>query len=370
MDIKDVKLIEVDTLKEWLATEKKITVLDIRSDDDRAEWKIPQSVHYNIIDKIKSGDPTAVDGIELDKDSPVVTVCNAGNASKIAANLLTTKGFDTYSLKGGMKALNYAWDTAEIVLSNAKIIQVRRMAKGCLSYIIGSGNEAMVIDASLDPEVYIDIAKSNGWTITTVTDTHIHADYVSRSSELAKTVGVNFLMIETANVSYEFTPTNDGEILNVGNTKIKVLYTPGHTWESTSFLIDGEAVFTGDTLFTDGIGRPDLKADAQESKKKASALYQSLQGLLGLKAETLVMPAHISEPINIGQDLITATIAELQKTIPALILQKDTFISSTLANLPDAPPNYLIIAEINKSGDQQDFVLADLEAGANHCAIK
>ena len=364
------KTIDAITLKEWLSTGKKVTVLDIRSDSDREEWMIPQSEHHNIIDKLKSGDPGALDSIELNKSMPVVTVCTGGNASKIAADILTKKGFETYSLAGGMKAWNYAWDTAEITLGDVKIIQVRRMAKGCLSYILGSGNEAIVIDASLDPLVYQNIAKENGWNIIQVSDTHIHADYVSRTSDLAKATHATHLMLETAKVEYEFTPIKDGEELKVEDLAIKILHTPGHTWESTSFLIEGFAVFTGDTLFTDGIGRPDLKADAEESIKKASALYQSLQILSALKDETLVFPAHISEPIGIGQDLIAASIAELRKSLAALSMEEDVFITNTLAKLPDAPPNYLTIAEINKSGDLQDYILADLEAGANRCAVK
>lgn len=370
MDIKDVKLVEVDTLKEWLSSSKKVTVLDIRSDSDREEWKIPESVHYNVIEQLKSGDEKALDHIKIDKSIPVVTVCTGGNASKLAAAVLTKNGYEAYSLKGGMKAWNYAWDTAEITLGDTKIIQVRRLAKGCLSYVIGSGSEAMVIDASLDPIVYQNIAKENNWTITQVTDTHIHADYISRTNDLAKATNTTHFMIDAAKVDYPFIPMKVGEELRVGNTVIKVLHTPGHTWESTSFLIEGKAVFTGDTLFTDGIGRPDLKADVEESNKKATALYQSLQNLSALKDKTLVLPAHISDPINIGQELIAAPIVELKKSIAALGMTKDIFISSTLANLPDAPPNYLTIAEINKSGEIQDYVFADLEAGANHCAVK
>ena len=211
-----------------------------------------------------------------------------------------------------MKAWNYAWDTAETTLGDTKIIQVRRLAKGCLSYVIGSGSEAMVIDASLNPIVYQNIAKENNWTIKQVTDTHIHADYVSRTSDLAKAANTTHLMIDAAKVDYPFTPIKEGEQLSIGNMIVKVLHTPGHTWESTSFLIEGKAIFTGDTPFTDGIGRPDLKADVEESNKKATALYQSLQSLSALKDNTLVLPAHISDPINIGQKLIAAPIVELK----------------------------------------------------------
>lgn len=365
----ETKLIGAFTLKEWLLTNKKVTVLDIRSDSERAEWRIPNSVHYNIIDKVKNNDMSALDGVVLDNSVPVITVCNGGNASKIAANMLTSKGFKACSLEGGMKAWNYAWDTAEISFKNVKIIQVRRMAKGCLSYIIGSGTEAIVIDASLDPHVYHNLSNENNWTIRKVVDTHIHADYVSRTKDLAKAVNAVHHMLKSAQVAYDFTPLGQGEEIQVGKTKIKVLPTPGHTWESTSFLIEGKVVFTGDTLFTDGIGRPDLKADIKESKRKAIALFESLKLLTDLQDKTLVLPSHISTPVSVGQDIISTGIVELRKSINALTMSRDEFVSSTLANLPEAPPNYLTIAEINKKGDAGNFVLADLEAGGNHCAI-
>jgi len=366
----ETKLIGASTLKDWIATDKKVTVLDIRSEGDRAEWKIANSVHYNIIEKVKNNDASALDGVDLDKNIPVITVCNGGNASKIAANMLTAKGFDAYSLEGGMKAWNYAWDTAELAFGNVKIIQIRRLAKGCLSYLIGSDTEALVIDASLDPQVYQDLAKENNWVIGKVMDTHIHADYISRTKDLANATNAVHFMIESALVDYSYTPLRPFEEIKVGKTTIKVLHTPGHTWESTSFLIEGKVVFTGDTLFTDGIGRPDLKADIQESKRKATSLYESLKVLTDLEDNTLVLPAHISTSVSIGQDLISNRIDELSQSIDALSLTKDEFVSSTLTNLPDAPPNYLTIAAINKQGDVGDFVLADLEAGGNHCAIK
>ncbi len=365
-----VKLIDPTTLKDWLVKDKKVTVLDIRPDDQREEWLIPESVHFNVYDKLKSGDRHSLDSVNINKNLPVVTVCEGGGLSQVAAEILSEKGYDAYSLKGGMRAWNYTWDISELTLDEVKIIQVRRVAKGCLSYLLGSGNQAMVIDASLDPSVYTELAKKQGWSIAYAADTHIHADYVSRTRELAKDLGAKHLMFKSATVEFPFTPLKDGEIIRIGNTKIKILHTPGHTWESSSFLIENKVVFTGDTLFTDGIGRPDLKANEEEAKNKASALYDSLQLLLSLDMVTLVMPAHISIPVKIGQKLIATPIKELKKSINALNFEKGEFMSSILAKLPDSPPpNYLTIAEINKSGNSKDFIIADLEAGGNHCAI-
>ena len=108
------------------------------------------------------------------------------------------RGLEAYTLEGGMKAWNMAWNTAEVSVAgtDARVIQVRRTGKGCLSYLVGSGGEAAVIDASLDPEVYIELAKQRGWKIARVLDTHVHADHLSRSRGLAELVGATLHMPE------------------------------------------------------------------------------------------------------------------------------------------------------------------------------
>src|SRR3954447_3824449 len=113
---------------------------------------------------------------ELWTRSPVVTVCGAGKVSLIAAEHLRARGFDARSLAGGMKAWSLAWNTAEVSLpdSAATVVQVRRTGKGCLSYLIGSDGEAAVVDASLAPDVYQNLAVEHGWEIRHVLDTHVH----------------------------------------------------------------------------------------------------------------------------------------------------------------------------------------------------
>src|SRR5687767_11773644 len=284
--------IDVSTLTRWFNISMPVTVLDVRAKADREEWSIPGSIHADIYDKLKADNEHALDNISLDERKPIVTVCAAGKMSLKAAELLRRKGFDAYSLEGGMKAWNFAWNTAEIVLHDVKIIQVRRSSKGCLSYIIGSEDEAIVIDASLDPEVYLDLAKANGWSIKIVTDTHVHADYISRTRELAKASMGKHLLVDKADVNYPFTPVKDFERIQIG-----ILHTPGHTMESTSFKIGDDAILTGDTLFVDGVGRPDLKADHEEAIKRSKLLYSSLSRLLNLNTNTLVLPAHIATAV-------------------------------------------------------------------------
>lgn len=368
MTTEDLKL-SVSTLSAWLAQGKSVTVLDVRPKSEREEWSIPGSIHVDVYDKLKANDPHALGDVSIEKNIPVVTVCAGGKTSLKAAELLKDKGYEVYSLDGGMKAWNFAWNTAEIILGEAKIIQVRRSSKGCLSYIVGSKNEALVIDAALDPQVYLDLAKENGWSIKYVTDTHIHADFLSRTRELAQASGAKHLLIDKANVEYPFTTLKDGQPIEIGDVTLEVLYTPGHTMESTSFRLGAYAVFTGDTLFVDGVGRPDLKADQDEAIERSKLLHTSLHKLLKLDSKTLVFPAHLATAVRFDGKLIGESIAKLKDKLSMLRLSEDEFVKYTTSRIPPTPPNYVTIASLNKKGSFEGYIPADLEAGANRCAI-
>lgn len=368
MTTEDLKM-DVGSLSNWLKEERPVTILDVRPKSEREEWSIPGSIHADVYDRLKANDPKALDDLKLEEHIPIVTVCAAGKTSLKAAEMLKLKGFNVYSLDGGMKAWNFAWNTAETTLHDVKIIQVRRSAKGCLSYIIGSEDEAIVIDASLDPQVYLDLAKENGWTIKYVTDTHIHADYLSRTRELAKACIATHVLIDKANVEYSYSPIKNGDLLKFGNATLEVIHTPGHTLESTSFRLGDDAVFTGDTLFTDGVGRPDLKADQDEAIKRSKLLYHSLNQLLNMNLNMWVFPAHLSQAIPFDNNLITETIKTLKGKLDLLKQSETSFVNYTMSRIPPAPPNYLTIATLNKKGSYEGYTPAELEAGANRCAI-
>ena len=361
--------ITVKELQDRLNRHENVFILDVRPTDQRNEWKIADSFHIDAYKQLNAGDETALDIIQLPQNSTVVTVCAAGRTSLLASKLLQRKGVHAYSLEGGMKAWNYAWNTAEIEFPNSKVIQVRRAAKGVLSYIICSGNEAIVIDAALDPAIYQSIAKENNWKIRYVMDTHIHADFVSRTNELSKVTGAKHLLIDNANVAFDYVAVKNGETIHFGSSQIEFIHTPGHTWESTSFKLGNHAIFTGDTLFIDGIGRPDLKADKNEGVEKAKALYKSLNRIVSLQSDILVLPAHTSSTISFNNRIITDTIGNVKAKIQVTDLSESEFVDYTATRIPPTPPNYQAIALINKNGSYEGQVLADLEAGGNHCAI-
>ena len=136
--------IDVCTLRQWLEENRPVAVLDVRTDDDYAQWSIPGSMHVNAYEALKAGHAEALSNIDLPPDVPVVTICNRGIVSGIAAQRLAQRGIPALSLQGGMQAWTLAWNTAHLNLAPLQITQVRRTGKGCLSYLLSSGNEAAV----------------------------------------------------------------------------------------------------------------------------------------------------------------------------------------------------------------------------------
>ena len=363
--------IDSKTLRDWLETGKPVTVLDIRSAADRAAWAIPGSLHVDAYADLKARDPHALDGVSLPADIPVVTVCNSGYTSQIASKQLQARGMEAISLEGGMRAWSLSWNTADVLLkdSNTQVIQIRRVGKGCLSYLIGSQNEAVVIDASLDPEVYLNLAQSRGWRITAVLDTHIHADHLSRSRLLAEQSGATVYLPNQERVMYAFTPLRHGAIIKVGEASLMVIQTPGHTVESMSYLLDRQALFTGDTLFLQGVGRPDLHATTEETRSHAQLLHHSLHHhLLLLPARTLVLPGHTNAPTPFDKIPLTATLGDLWNKVELLRLSESEFVDALVARIPPVPPNHERIIELNEAGRLIENPIK-LEAGANNCGI-
>ena len=170
---------------------------------------------------------------------------------------------------------------------------------GCASYLFGCGGMgkcAVVDPLEQDVEDYLTFAAAKGMKITHVIETHLHADHRSGGRLLAERAGASYCLHSSAPVDFPFTRLNDGDEIELGNTRIRVLHTPGHTDESVSLVVtdlrrgpEPWFVLTGDTLFTGAVGRPDLPGDVQ---RQAELLFGSLQKLLSLPDDLEVYPAH------------------------------------------------------------------------------
>ncbi len=347
-----------------LGTEAQPFVLDVREQDEFDAWSIPGAY---LIPLGELGARLA----EIPTDQQILTVCAAGARSAAAADALRGAGFNVKDLAGGMGSWATVYDAVTIELSRATVVQVRRRSKGCLSYLIGAGDSAIVIDPSTDVERYVEIAEQFGWKISVVMDTHLHADHLSGARKLAKLTGADLKLNPLDTFDFDYVPLQDNEVIALsGGAEITVhaLSTPGHTMGSTVYTIDGEAVITGDTLFIDGVGRPDL---AERAAEFASNLFDSLHNrVLVLDPSALILPAHYGmEQIVLPDQPVTATIGKVKSDLEPLKLSKDDFIGWAAARATERPPNYaeIIRANMGRSSQSLDF-LSMLEVGPNRCS--
>jgi len=228
---------------------------------------------------------------------------------------------------------------------------------GCASYLFGCGSlgKCAVVDPrSDDVESYREFAMAKGMRITHVIDTHVHADHRSGARELAAATGAPYCLHESADVEFPFTPLRDGQELELGNTRVTVLHTPGHTPESVCLLVtdlkrgpEPWFVVTGDTLFVGAVGRPDLPGHAREN---ATTLHRSLhERLLTLPDDVEIYPGHFSGSLC-GTGLSgkpTSTIAFEKRWNPMLSMPREAFVEA-LANVPVKPADMESILVFNK----------------------
>ena len=239
---------------------------------------------------------------------------------------------------------------------------IQQLYTNCLAeaaYYIESEGEAAIIDPLRETEPYINLAEGRGATIKYVFETHFHADFVSGHIDLARQVNAPIIYGPEANTSYKVYNAKDGEEFTLGKVKIRVLHTPGHTPESSCYLLIDErgteyAVFTGDTLFVGDVGRPDLLDGIMSSEDLAGLLYDSLQQKIKtLPDRVIVYPAHGPGSAcgkSIGSETFS-TIGEQKKFNYALqdMSREDFILKVTDGILP--PPQYFFEdARINKTG--------------------
>jgi len=239
---------------------------------------------------------------------------------------------------------------------------IKQLYTGCLSeaaYYIESNGEAAIIDPLRDTEEYTALAAERKAAIKYIFETHFHADFVSGHLNLSKKTGAPIIYGPQTETKFPVQIAKDGDIFKLGNISVKVLHTPGHTIESSCYLLKDEhekdhAIFTGDTLFVGDVGRPDLSSGEMSKEELAGIMYETIQTkILPLADEVLVYPAH-GAGSSCGKNLdpqAYSTIGEEKKNNYALQPQtKDAFIKAITEGLADAPKYFSINALINKEG--------------------
>lgn len=247
---------------------------------------------------------------------------------------------------------------------------VEQLYTGCLSeaaYFIASDGEAAIVDPLRDVDVYIQKAAELGVKIKYIFETHFHADFVSGHLELSKKTGAPIVYGPETNAKFDFHKATDGEEFSIGKLKLKVLHTPGHTLESTCYLLHNEegkqyCVFTGDTLFVGDVGRPDLFSGNLSKEELAGFMYESLQNKIKtLNEDVIVYPAHgpgSSCGKNLGPQTFSTIGEQLDSNYALQDMSKEEFIKVVTEGLSKPPAYFPINARINKEGyDSLDTVM-------------
>jgi glyoxylase-like metal-dependent hydrolase (beta-lactamase superfamily II)/rhodanese-related sulfurtransferase len=275
-------------------------------------------------------------------------------------------------------------------LSKSQTMKIEQIYTGCLAqgaYYIESNGEVAIIDPLRETQNYVDKANSENAKIKYVFETHFHADFVSGHIDLAKKTGATIVFGPGATTSYDIHSAKDNEAFKLGNITIKALHTPGHTLESTTYLLIDEkgndyAIFSGDTLFLGDVGRPDLAIKSDLTKEDLAAMmYDSLRNkIMTLADDVIVYPAHGAGSAcgkNLSKETV-GTIGDQKKTNYALRadMTKAEFVKEVLSGIAPPPQYFAKNAMLNKTGyDAFETVLKtgdialdpdDFEALANH----
>lgn len=354
-------------------------ILDVRNQEAFHDWKI-EGYQFEYVNVPYFELLDGVEGIlpNLPTNQDILVVCAKEGSSIMIAEMLSEAGLQHVSyLVGGMKAWSEHLQPVKVgdLQDGGEIYQFVRMGKGCLSYMVVSGEEAAVIDANRLTDIYLDFANQHGVKITHVLDTHLHADHISGGRNISETTGATYWLPpkDAEEVTFEYEPLEDGQDIAIGHAKINIhaLYSPGHTIGSTSFIIDEKVLLSGDILFMDSIGRPDLAGKAEDwVKDLRDSLYSRYKGL---SEELVVLPAHFMVIDELNEDgSVSKRLGTLFAENHGLnISDEHEFRTLVTENLPPQPHSYQEIRQTNMGKTQpEEEQQREMEIGPNRCAVR
>jgi len=360
-----------------LTTKKDMVVLDVRNKVDFSRFKV-ESPYPFILQNISYFDFMEIEDECVDsviKGKPVRIVCAQEGSAKFVAEILEKHGIqDVGYLEGGIKS----WGNLLVpVLLNPgeafQLYQFIRPGKASASYGLQNGDELMLFDPSRNSDFYLDFAKQHNCTLIKTFETHLQADYIAGSRILSEKTGAEFLANENdfAGAKIKYTPLQDGARYNFSRTgaTVQCLFTPGHTPGSTSFIVDNRFMISGDTIFIQSIGRPDLGGQVEAWSDK---LYETLQKIKALSDTMVVLPGHYMSWEEANEHLaFVSSLAEtmaFNKDIYA-IQDKAAFLNFIKNNMRKQPEEYATIRRINANLEQvTDDKAEELDLGKNECA--
>lgn len=357
---------------------EELFILDVRNEGDFQDWKI-EGENFDYLNipyfELLDGVEEILGKIPLDKE--VLVVCAKEGSSIMVAEMLSEQGLNVSYLEGGMKAWSEHLEPVKIgdLRGGGEIYQFVRIGKGCLSYMVVSNGEAALIDATRMTSTYLNFANKMGTNITHVFDTHLHADHISGGREIAASTGATYWLPpkDATDVTFDYSPLEGGNTVKIGNTAIDIhaLYSPGHTIGSSSFVVDSSYLLSGDILFIDSIGRPDLAGMAEDwVADLRESLYSRYREL---SEDLIVLPAHFMIIDELNDDgSVAKTLGTLFTENHGLNIEDENeFRKLVTENLPPQPNAYQEIRETNMGKITPDEEKQrEMEIGPNRCAVR
>lgn len=371
-----VNVVTASEVTDKVLNKENVFILDVRNESDFNDWKIEgENFEYVNVPYFE-----LLDGIEsiqndLPTDKEILVVCAKEGSSMMVAEMLSDAGMSASYLKGGMKSWSeFLHKTKVYEDQDISVYQFIRVGKGCLSYMVVSDGEALIVDPSRFIEQYEMAAEQVGAKITHIVDSHLHADHVSGGKMLADKLGANYYLMKSEGATFEFKPLENYEKIEFNKIKLEVLAvkTPGHTPGSVSFFVNNKLLFSGDTIFVSGLGRPDL---GNKVREWANDLYNTVYSKVSdIADDVIVLPGHyadLDDELNkdgyIG-DLLGEIRKRNEKMFKATLEEFLDNVEKSASSVK--PPNFEEIVAINRGVQSVDIEkMQELEIGPNRCAV-
>ncbi len=364
-------------LYSWLTTKTDFILLDVRNKKDFGRFHVESPYPFEMLN-ISYYDFMEIEDdcvTRVPRDKPIRIVCAKEGSAQFVAEILEKHGFeDVGYLEGGIKS----WGNLLVPVQvneggDYKLFQFIRPGKASCSYGLLYKDELMLFDPSRNVDFYLDFAEENNSRLVKTFETHLQADYIAGSRMLSEKSGAEFLAdsADFASAKITFTPLSDGEIISFSNggPNVKVFSSPGHTPGSTSFIIDEKFIISGDIIFIQSVGRPDLGGQVEAW---SDTLFETLQRVKNLSGKLTVLPGHYMSWEEADSRLCFAdslsNVIDFNKHIYA-IDNKAEFLTFIQSNMREQPPEYAKIRLINANLEQVDDEQAEiLDLGKNECA--
>lgn len=358
-----------------------LQVLDVRATEHlaRGSIRLGRAMQFHAMPRSQLVKLPGLDALGLDPERPVAVVCGHGNSSKAAAAFLRERGIEAFSMRGGMAA----WETVYVpraltpTTTIERITQLDRVGKGSLSYVLESGGEAVVVDPGRQLESYEAVLAASGARLVAVIDTHVHADYLSGGPAAAARWGLPYRVhpddarspYDDTPARFAFAPLADGAVVPFGHAALRVVHTPGHTLGSITLVAGDEFALTGDFVFVQSVGRPDL--GGQEGWDRL--LWQSLErARREWPGQLLLLPAHYGSEIERRADRVVAGRWDvIRATNPGVGFTTEAEFRRWVADHQTTPPEAYRMIKLANLGllELSDADAETLESGPNVCAI-